>query len=170
MKALPDGFLMKKIVSYSSREIAQGRRGLFPTATDPWRSVAGAIWKKMGRRLAKRSIKPDLILSSPALRTLATAEGIARLLDYSLKDIETDDRLYACQADELLDIIRTQDDKLKSVLLVGHNPQLAELARRLSGKIGRLPTCSVVEFKFDAESWSSVGEFKPAKVKLDRPK
>ncbi|MGV6475445.1 MULTISPECIES: SixA phosphatase family protein [Azotobacter] len=169
MKALPDGFLMKKL--FLIRHAKSPKEGAaFSDRDRPLAERGRRDLEKMGRRLAKRSIKPDLILSSPALRTLATAEGIARLLDYSLKDIETDDRLYACQADELLDIIRTQDDKLKSVLLVGHNPQLAELARRLSGKIGRLPTCSVVEFKFDAESWSSVGEFKPAKVKLDRPK
>lgn len=32
---------------------------------------------KMGKRLAKRDVKPDRILSSPAIRALATAEVIA---------------------------------------------------------------------------------------------
>ena len=48
---------------------------------------------KLGRRLAKRDVKPELILSSPAMRTLATAEIIARKLDYKLKEIVVDDRL-----------------------------------------------------------------------------
>jgi phosphohistidine phosphatase len=42
---------------------------------------------KMGKRLAKRDVKPDLILSSPARRALTTAEIIAKKLDYKLKDI-----------------------------------------------------------------------------------
>ena len=42
---------------------------------------------KMGERLAKRAVKPDLILSSPATRALKTAEIIAKTLDYRRKDI-----------------------------------------------------------------------------------
>jgi bisphosphoglycerate-dependent phosphoglycerate mutase len=51
--------------------------------------------RKMGKRLAKRDVKPDLILSSPARRALKTARIIAKKLDYKLKDIVVDDRLYA---------------------------------------------------------------------------
>ena len=40
---------------------------------------------KMGKRLAKRDVKPDLILSSPARRALTTAEIVAKKLDYKLK-------------------------------------------------------------------------------------
>ena len=38
---------------------------------------------KMGKRLADRDVNPDLILSSPAMRALTTAEIIAKKLDYS---------------------------------------------------------------------------------------
>ncbi len=41
---------------------------------------------KMGERLAKRDVKPDLILSSPAVRALRTAEIIAKKLDYRRKE------------------------------------------------------------------------------------
>jgi len=41
----------------------------------------------MGKRLAKRDVKPDLILSSLARRALKTARIIAKKLDYKLKDI-----------------------------------------------------------------------------------
>src|SRR5436189_490239 len=50
---------------------------------------------KMGKRLAKRDVKPDLILSSPARRALRTAEVVAKKLDYKRKHIVGDDRLYA---------------------------------------------------------------------------
>jgi phosphohistidine phosphatase len=124
----------------------------------------------MGERLAKRGVKPDLILSSPAMRALKTAEIIAKKLDYRRRDIVVDDRLYAVEADNLLDVIHKLGDKLERVLLFGHNPELTELAHRLSSKITHMPTCAVAEFTFDAKSWSRIGKVKPAKVTLDYPK
>ena len=124
----------------------------------------------MGERLAKRDVKPDLILSSPALRALTTAEIIAKKLDYKRKDIVVDDRLYAVGVDDLLAVIHELRDKLKRVMLFGHNPELAELAHRLSGEITELPTCAVAEFTFDVKSWSRIGKVKPVKVALDYPK
>jgi phosphohistidine phosphatase len=125
---------------------------------------------KMGERLAKRGVKPDLILSSPAIRALTTAEIIAKKLDYRRKDIVVDERLYAVAADDLLDVIHHLGDKLKRVMLFGHNPELTELAHRLSGEITHLPTCAVAELTFDAKSWSSIGRIRPTEVALDYPK
>jgi phosphohistidine phosphatase len=125
---------------------------------------------KMGKRLAKRDVKPDLILSSPAMRALTTAEIIAKKLDYKLEDILVDDRLYASEADDLLNVIHELGDKLELVMLFGHNPELTELAHRLSSEITHLPTSAVAEFTFATKSWSSIGKAKLAKVELDYPK
>jgi phosphohistidine phosphatase len=125
---------------------------------------------KMGARLAKREVTPDLILSSPAKRALKTAQIIAKKLDYKLADIVVDERLYATEADDLLHVIRELGGKQKSVMLFGHNPELTELAHRLSNKIAHLPTCAVAEFTFDAKSWSTLGKDKIASAVLYTPK
>ncbi len=125
---------------------------------------------KMGERLARFDVKPDLIVSSPARRALTTAEIIAKKVDYKLSNIVMDDRLYAVDADDLLDVIRKLGDKSKRVMLFGHNPELTELAHRLSSKITRMPTCAVAEFTFDAKAWATIGEDKPTKATLDYPK
>src|SRR6266853_6030700 len=109
---------------------------------------------KMGQRLAKRGVKPDLILSSPARRALATAQIIAEKLDYKLKDIVVDGRLYAATVDDLLNVVHTLGDPLERVVLLGHNPGLTALAHRLSSQITHMPTCAVAEFTFHAKSWS----------------
>src|SRR5215510_8927969 len=114
---------------------------------------------KMGDRLARRDVKPDLILSSPALRALKTAEIVAKKLDYRRKNIVVDDRLYAVTADDLLGVIHK----------LGNNPELTELAHRLSSKITHMPTCAVAEFRFEAKSWSKIGKAKLAKAALDYP-
>ena len=77
---------------------------------------------KMGERLAKREVKPDLILSSPAKRAFRTAQVIARKLNYKLQDIVLDERLYAAGADDLLNVIRELGSKPTTVMLFGHNP------------------------------------------------
>ena len=108
--------------------------------------------------------------SSPARRALTTAEIIAKKLDYKLKNIVVDDRLYVGAVHGLLDVIHKLGDKPERVMLFGHNPELTELAHRLSSKITHMPTCAVAEFKFNANSWSSIGTAKLAKVALDYPK
>ena len=125
---------------------------------------------KMGKRLAKRDVKPDLLLSSPALRALTTAQLIAKEVGYKRKDIVVDDRLYASSADDLLAVIRALDKKLNRVMLFGHNPEFTDLAHRLSSEIIDMPTSAVVEFNFDTKAWSDVGEVQPAKVTVDYPK
>jgi phosphohistidine phosphatase len=125
---------------------------------------------KMGKRLAKRNVKPDLLLSSPALRALTTAQLIAEEIGYKRKDIVVDDRLYASSADDLLAVIRALDKKLNRVMLFGHNPEFTDLAHWLSSEIIDMPTCAVVEFDFDTKSWSDVGEVKPANGVFDCPK
>ena len=125
---------------------------------------------KMGKRLAKRDVKPDLILSSPAKRALTTAKIIAKKLDYKFKDIVVNDRLYAGAAHDLLNVIHKLGDKPKRVILFGHNPELTELAHRLSSEITHMPTCAVAEFSFNAKSWSRIDNTKLAKVALDYPK
>lgn len=125
---------------------------------------------KVGAQLAKRDARPDLIVSSPARRALATAEIFAGKLDYRLKDIVVEDRLYAATPDDLLAVVHELDDRVKRVMLFGHNPELTELAHRLSARIDDMPTCAVVEFAFDTRSWSNVGVQEPAKVTLHHPR
>lgn len=144
-----------------------------PTLHDKERPLNGRGKRdapEMGERLAKSDAKPDVILSSPAVRALATAELIVRKLDYKVKDIVVDERLYAATSEDLLQIIRELGDKSKCVMLVGHNPELTELAHRLASKITDMPTCAVAEFTFDTTSWSTVGQREPIKVTLNRPK
>ncbi|AEI79181.1 phosphohistidine phosphatase SixA [Cupriavidus necator N-1] len=125
---------------------------------------------EMGKRLAERKLKPDLLLSSPALRALTTAQLIADELGYARKDIALDDQLYATSAEELLAVVRALDKKLDCVMLFGHNPEFTDFAHRLSDEITDMPTCAVARFSFDTKAWEDVGEITPSKVTLESPK
>jgi len=114
-------------------------------------------------------VKPDLIMSSPAVRALSTARVIAKALDRKRKDIVVNDRLYAGTADDLIDLIEGLADQAERVMLVGHNPELSDLAHRLSSEITHMPTCGIAVLTFDAKKWSGIGQAKPVAVDLDAP-
>jgi len=124
---------------------------------------------KMGRRLARRDVKADLVLSSPARRALATAQVIAKRIGYKPKKIVVDERLYPGAVDDLLDLIHSLDKKLNRVMIVGHNPALARLAHGFSSDITRMSTCAVATFTFDTRSWPRVDDTSLAAVALERP-
>jgi phosphohistidine phosphatase len=123
----------------------------------------------MGKRLGKREVSPDLLVSSPALRALTTAQLVAEEIGYQCKNIVIDEWLYASSPDALLAFICSLDNKLNHVMLFGHNPEFTDLAHRLSSEIIDMPTCAVAEFRFDAQAWSDVGGIGLAMVNLDAP-
>jgi phosphohistidine phosphatase len=125
---------------------------------------------RMATRLAKRGLKFDLIISSPACRALATAQIFADALHFQLKRIRIDDRLYPGTAGKLFTSVRELSDGLERVMLVGHNPALVELAHRLCGEMTPMPTCALAELHFHAKSWSEVDHATLSTVALDRPR
>jgi phosphohistidine phosphatase len=125
---------------------------------------------KMGKRLAKRDVRLDLILSSPANRAIKTAQVLADKLDYKLKHIRVDDRLYPGAVNALLESVHSLGDKLNRVMLVGHHPALSKLAHRLSSDIMHMPTCAVAEFTFEARLWRDVSKSTLVTVALHLPK
>lgn len=125
----------------------------------------------MGKRLAKRGYKPDLVVSSPAVRALKTARIIAKELGYKRKNIVVAERLYGSSTAGLLSMIRSLDQALKRVMVVGHNPELTDLANRLGGgRVHNLPTCGVARLRFDTDSWAEIENGGGVDVDLDYPK
>jgi len=97
---------------------------------------------EMGRRLSHRKLIPDLVLCSPAVRTKATAEAIAAEVGYSADQIVINDDLYAASEQEILDAVASTDDRVRTLMVVTHNPVITDLANRFStSPIDNVPTC-----------------------------
>jgi phosphohistidine phosphatase len=75
-----------------------------------------------------RRLNPELVLSSPSVRTRRTAELLG--LDVPI-EIERD--VYEAYPDELFDVLRRTDPDVGTLVLVGHNPGVHELVRLLIG-------------------------------------
>jgi phosphohistidine phosphatase len=104
-----------------------------------------------GRRAAKRiaehmlrsGIEPELVLCSTAVRARQTLELVRAAIPGSSVALEA--ALYGASADELLARVRRLPDAVGSVMLVGHNPGLQDLALLLAAGDGE---AARVEAKF----------------------
>jgi phosphohistidine phosphatase SixA len=91
--------------------------------------------------LLDHEITVDLIVSSPAVRALATAEIFARALNYPIENIRKDRSIYFGDSDKLYEQFFDVPKNVGSLMLVGHNPTLTNFANEfLERKIDYIPT------------------------------
>lgn len=123
----------------------------------------------MAKRVAKKEICPDLIISSPAFRARKTAKGFAKEIGYCEK-IMYNEYLYEASLKTILDVLNFIDDEYDDIFLVGHNPGLNLLAFYLIDFNENLPTCGILEIVFKCDSWREVCRKNAKLVSFDYPK
>lgn len=114
---------------------------------------------KQAKRLKKRKVRPELIITSPLVRAVQTAELLATELS---KDALV--AAHSCltgEADAAAVIAMLCDaGKLKSVMLVGHEPQLSRVAAQLQGYEHVAPlqkgSCMALSWKPEKQGTSAI--------------
>jgi phosphohistidine phosphatase len=113
--------------------------------------------RKIADYLAGKNVKPDLVISSIAVRAYETAKLLAARLEYPLESIEKEEAIYLNGVSALENAALSLDDKLNEVMLVGHNPDMTNFANIfLTQKISYLPTTGVVAVRFETSQWSEM--------------
>ena len=111
----------------------------------------------MGKKLAERNIRPDLIMSSSAKRAKKTAKIVAKAMAYPKKEIYFTEAIYQADEDELFRIVRSCDDRVTTLFVVGHNFEITDFAVSLSGEqIANIPTCGIAAMEFAFASWQQL--------------
>ena len=111
----------------------------------------------MGKHMAARGIKPEAIISSPAVRARCTAEILAKELHFDHLVLLFDPRIYEADGEMLLDFVRNLKETWQDVVMVGHNPGFTELANLLAPcSIDNIVTCGVVRLEFPFDSWQEI--------------
>jgi phosphohistidine phosphatase len=85
----------------------------------------------MADAMRELGLSPDIVLVSSARRTLQTLEALTPFDGGAL--VEPMDALYLAPWQRLLDELRQAPETARSLLLIGHNPGLHELAVELAG-------------------------------------
>lgn len=120
----------------------------------------------MGRYLADELLLPDLVLVSPARRTVETWELVAAMLPEK-PAVQFEPRIYEAGTDRLLDVVQAIEGDVRTLLMIGHNPGFADLATGLIGhgdryaaaRLGqKYPTCGLAVLDFAVEDWRDVAE------------
>jgi len=110
---------------------------------------------KVSVYLRESGIIPGMMITSPALRALQTATAFAAGLGFPEERIIQDPELYhGYTSGELLQLIHSFPDEIKSVGIFGHNPSFEYYAMGLCKSFrNEIPTCSAVIIDFPVERW-----------------
>jgi phosphohistidine phosphatase len=114
--------------------------------------------------LEVEAIEPELVLCSSALRARQTLARVLTALGTAL-EVRIEPALYTFDAAVLLDRLHRVSPDVASVLLVGHNPAMQELAMRLADRGDRLddlsrkyPTAGLAEITLPSGSWRALAD------------
>lgn len=132
----------------------------------------------MGREIKAMGLDFDRVLASPAVRVRETIGELERGLGRALGP-EWDRRLYLASAATLLDVVHEQDDAAETLLLIGHNPGLAELVLALvpdapgglrDAVEEKYPTATLAEMTFAVDGWRAVAPAGATLTRFVRPR
>jgi phosphohistidine phosphatase len=122
----------------------------------------------MGAEMRKKDYLPDLVLCSDARRTTQTWEYAAPEIGAHPKTRFLDS-LYDATAAAILKCIRAESGDARAVVVIGHNPGMEDIARKLVRKpanpeersraaalAARFPTCGLAVLDFNVDEWAKL--------------
>jgi len=131
------------------------------TLNDHGRAVA----EDLGKTLKKEGLIPDLVISSPAVRTKQTLICLQKGMEMSLYS-QYPKILYLGSEESILSTIRNAANTSDRMMIIGHNPGLHQLAISLAKPGGthsmdnlenKFSAGTFVEITFAVDTWIDVG-------------
>jgi phosphohistidine phosphatase len=155
-------FNMRRLILFRHAK-AESPDGI-PDMQRPLAERGRADAARIGAYLADQGLRPDAALVSTARRTRETWEFAAAALR-AAPPVSFAEQLYDARAETLLEVLRETPHKTRSLLVVGHNPGMEELARALTiseekdarRKLAqKFPTGGLAVIDFPVDAWSEV--------------
>lgn len=132
----------------------------------------------MAAAMARRGFSPDLAIVSPAVRTRQTWELVAPALRPA-PEVTFEPAIYEAAAGTILDTIARTPARVATLLVVGHNPGLGQLALHLASRdsdaeaMARLkekfPTSALAHLAFEGD-WETLAAGAARLVDFIRPR
>jgi phosphohistidine phosphatase len=140
------------------------------------RGIAGTAL--MAKHFITENIRPDAVFCSPAARTRETLQRLRSAEVNWPTDIIADD-VYLASAETLMALVKSADDACQSLIIIGHNPGLEDLAFMLITKGDakyrarldeKFPTATVCEITFDIDQWAKLDKKSGTLAQFTRPR
>lgn len=119
---------------------------------------------KMGAYMARHALVPDLIIASTATRVVETLDLLLPAFAKAPK-VVSERRIYEATPERLMEVIKDTPQAAHSILLIGHNPGLGELASSLVAVgdedarqrlVEKFPTAALAVIDFAVDDWKKV--------------
>lgn len=132
----------------------------------------------MGEWLESAGILPDLVLCSPAVRTRETWAYASGAFD-PVPPVIYEPLIYEAAPELLFDLVRNADGDVQTLLLIGHNPGMEELAAMLAESAEpevaerferKFPTAAIAVLDFEDIPWASLEEKTAWLLAFETPK
>ncbi|MDF1735944.1 MAG: histidine phosphatase family protein [Minwuia sp.] len=132
-----------------------------------------AASQAMGQYMALNNLEPDLVLCSDARRTRETWDGIASSAAWQDTEVRFIKALYLAESSRIAQIIGREAGSARTLLLIGHNPGIEELAGILADRsdrdarrelAGGMATATLVAFNLS----NGFGKLRPGTCAVDR--
>ncbi len=134
--------------------------------------------KLLAKYVNENEIFPDMVICSTSKRTKRTAELVLKSIADKVP-VHMTSKLYLASVTEIISLIRKQDDSIKKIMIVGHNPGLQELCLLLVKEGARdnikkmkehFPPGAMAIFEIDIKKWDEVKQRSSALKDLVLPK
>lgn len=121
--------------------------------------------RRMADHLVASGPRPDLVLCSTAARTRQTLAPLLQALGPSAPPVSLEKDLYLASEDTLQERLRALPEKIRTVLLIGHNDGIGSLAGALAGRgpaealadlRGKYPTGALATLQLPRDRWSDL--------------
>jgi phosphohistidine phosphatase len=121
--------------------------------------------RRIAVRLHDGQLRPDLVLCSSARRARQTLDALQSVLGEAT-DVQIEDELYAASSRAILRCLRVVDPAVTTVMVIGHNPGLEDLAVDLTSDGDpaavkqlhtRFPTAALAIFDLGQVEWAGLG-------------
>ncbi|HBR55679.1 MAG TPA: hypothetical protein DEA82_16425 [Flavobacteriaceae bacterium] len=125
--------------------------------------------KLVSEYVAKNYSAPEKMISSDATRALATANYFKKAFQVSDENFITNHTLYDFSGQNVMEVIKSLDNTLDCVMIIGHNHAFTSIANMLGNQyIDNLPTCGFVIIEFDVEAWQDISTGKTTTMVFPR--
>lgn len=115
--------------------------------------------KLVSESFLNHQIYPEIFFSSPAKRALNTCKIFAKSLQIPENKIEIVDDLYDFGGQNVINFIKSLDNRYKSIMIFGHNHAFTSISNIFGDKfIDNLPTSGLVVINFEVDLWQDINQ------------
>lgn len=123
----------------------------------------------MANALFEKHTKPDVFISSSAMRALQTSVIFCNTFNYPLANLKINKSLYSFSDGYLIKTVKALDDAYNSAIIFSHDHGISTFVNKYGDQhIDHVPTCGIIGIELDIKHWKNLSKGKT--VLVDFPK